>query len=150
MIEAICCSETAVVTTAIWRHIPEDGILHSHRREDLKSYFRTFPLSETLHAFYCLLRLDVKKPSNEDQYSVYVDLDMKIFYAFVQREGIQHYDTREVINTSIVPYFLFRAENWNSLMLVYFHGDRSSILTLVCEHTCQTCPNCSDCDLINA
>jgi hypothetical protein len=31
-------SETSVLIRATWRHIPEDGILHSHRRENFKSY----------------------------------------------------------------------------------------------------------------
>jgi hypothetical protein len=35
--EEIRSSETSVHTRSIRRHIPEDSILHSHRRENLKS-----------------------------------------------------------------------------------------------------------------
>jgi hypothetical protein len=38
MREAIRTSETPVLTSATKRHIPEDGILHSHNLEKPKSY----------------------------------------------------------------------------------------------------------------
>jgi hypothetical protein len=38
MMEVLRPSKTSVLTRATWRNIPEDGNLHSHCRENLKSY----------------------------------------------------------------------------------------------------------------
>jgi hypothetical protein len=38
MKETIGCYETTILKSATRPHISEDGILHSHRRENLKSY----------------------------------------------------------------------------------------------------------------
>jgi hypothetical protein len=37
MMEVILSSETSVFTGDPWHHITKDGILHSHRNENLKS-----------------------------------------------------------------------------------------------------------------
>jgi hypothetical protein len=37
MMETILSSEMSILTRVTWRNIPEDGILHSHRRGNLKS-----------------------------------------------------------------------------------------------------------------
>jgi hypothetical protein len=38
MMEVRYSSEISVLTRATWRNFPQDGILHSRRRENLKPY----------------------------------------------------------------------------------------------------------------
>jgi hypothetical protein len=50
--EAIHSSKTSVHTRYTWRHIPEDGILRSHRRENVKSYIHGYCSSYVVHATF--------------------------------------------------------------------------------------------------
>jgi hypothetical protein len=47
--KAIRSSETSVNNISTWRHIPVDGILHSHRRENLKSDIFYILLAKTVN-----------------------------------------------------------------------------------------------------
>jgi hypothetical protein len=49
MMDALSSYEMSVLTRATWRNIPEDVILHSHRRENFKSYI-FFSVSDT---YFC-------------------------------------------------------------------------------------------------
>jgi hypothetical protein len=51
MMEALSSSETSVLTRATRRNIPEDFILHSHRRENLKSCINNKLLNSYLTLF---------------------------------------------------------------------------------------------------
>jgi hypothetical protein len=46
--EAKCSSEMLVYNKTTRRHIPEDDILHSHGRENLKSYMSVYNSTEII------------------------------------------------------------------------------------------------------
>jgi hypothetical protein len=56
---------TLIHTRSTRRHIPEDGILHSHRRENLKSYIETYLLAEIINTTIITLLRNMN-------YSIYV------------------------------------------------------------------------------
>jgi hypothetical protein len=56
IMEALQSSDTSVLTRAIWRYIPEDGILHGQRHENLKPY----TLPETLPFYFSHLYREIR------------------------------------------------------------------------------------------
>jgi hypothetical protein len=57
MMEAIATFETSVLTGVTRRNIPEEGILHSHRREILKSHNNKINFLVNLSPFHFMLRI---------------------------------------------------------------------------------------------
>jgi hypothetical protein len=51
--EAKFSSETSCIKRLTLRHIPEDGILHSHRRENLKSH------THRIYVYVCLINVQI-------------------------------------------------------------------------------------------
>jgi hypothetical protein len=53
MMEALSSSKTSVLIGATRRNIPEDGIIHSHRSKNLRSYMNKFDSGYGIVVGFC-------------------------------------------------------------------------------------------------
>jgi hypothetical protein len=65
MNEALSSSEMSILARATRRKIPDDAILHSHRRENLKSYTEFFEFKSSAENWYSPTKPISKCPYHE-------------------------------------------------------------------------------------
>jgi hypothetical protein len=109
-------AETSVHTRSTWGHIPEDGILHSHRRENFKPYtflllllltshfflehpsgiFRIGFPTKVSHTFFLSLMhgLEYTYFTNAFTYLINLDVDLLQIKSTVQKMNSRYYTTQ--------------------------------------------------------
>jgi hypothetical protein len=88
MMEALRSSETSVLTRAIQRNIPENTIIHSHRRENLKSYIDFDRVTPSMKVFVLMSvkynTLQLGKEYNHISPNLLISNVLKILSTFLQ------------------------------------------------------------------
>jgi hypothetical protein len=97
MMEALCSSKTSVLMKATWHYNPEDGILHSHHCENLKSYILALTYDQFLNASSVNIGIEYKLDS---QGSITTSCTISLFSSVQNGSGAQPRSIESVLGMS--------------------------------------------------